>query len=745
MAIEQVALELIDDNPFNPRKYYNQNKVREMANSLREVGLREIPEGRRIDGRVQLAYGHVRKQAFLLNQKKDPEKWKSMPIDIKDISDENMFHWAWEENVRRTDISQIELARCIQAFNEMFPDMKDEELGRLHSMSAETVSNMRRVLRLPDRFLEKIDAGTLSFSQGKELLVLEGLPNAEEFMSEALRGLKTGGRAFGEPDTVDGLIRSIHGVIHNHFPPLDKTSYNYRYDLVFDPQAAGCLKCPKTITTHPSKKETALSCLDNECWQKKQEEHREKAAAAAKAKVEAEVMERAREAVIETEKELAAPPEPEPVATPVMINENTILVDQETFDKLAESNSCDRISEGKPVRKPVEFEGKLYLSTGSSNDEVEAYVLVSRAEFQGEIRTYSVPKGRDYEEYFDSLRADPNGFYHGMLVKRGKEDCVLVGPEVSFVTKVDKDDFPHGKSTEAPPMSDEEFAAKANGRPWPPEAAEETPPAPIKEPAAEIPEDIMAKAREVAGTRAEVLDMNEISSGNTWSRQMKQGYVLLTEELRHLDDPDECTERCTHGFHFAFDSKARDQKVFYICTDPKCLSKKKGDLTRKKNAEGHARKNAEKEAINRVLEQVGQVVTLAEEHIHGIMTVAGIKAPVLAIPRRVLDLIIYNQLHGSQLRDYYYDSGVKSPSKWLWDKLSAGTHQDKSTEEALWKLLDALSDAELVKLVILMMFVYLMDTGDVSNYEIKTVQSLALFGVAVNGAVKKSKNQKSEA
>ncbi|GAI93669.1 unnamed protein product [marine sediment metagenome] len=73
MAVEQIELELIQDNPYNPRKHYPQTKVREMGQSLREVGLRQVPEGRRVDGRVQLAYGHMRKRGFLANQKKDRE------------------------------------------------------------------------------------------------------------------------------------------------------------------------------------------------------------------------------------------------------------------------------------------------------------------------------------------------------------------------------------------------------------------------------------------------------------------------------------------------------------------------------------------------------------------------------------------------------------------------------------------------------------------------------------------------
>ncbi len=52
MAIRDVPLDTIDDNPYNPRKHYAPAKVKEMADSLREVGMRQGVEGRQVDGRA---------------------------------------------------------------------------------------------------------------------------------------------------------------------------------------------------------------------------------------------------------------------------------------------------------------------------------------------------------------------------------------------------------------------------------------------------------------------------------------------------------------------------------------------------------------------------------------------------------------------------------------------------------------------------------------------------------------------
>lgn len=696
MAVIDIPLELIDDNPYNPRTHYPQAKIREMAQSLREVGLRQVPEGRHVDGRAQLAYGHMRLRGFLYNQKHDPypanEKWKRMPIDTKEISDQDMFNYAWEENVRRTDITPIELARCIQAFSEMFPEVLDEDIGQKHSMSAQNVSNMKRVLRLPQKFLDKIDEGVISFSQGRELLTLEGLDNAENLMNEAINGLKIGNRQWGEANTLDGLQKSIYSIIRNHFPPLEKEFAGYSYDLLFDTRAAGCLECRKMVRTHPTKSQAAHFCSDEQCWQAKQTEHREQAAAAAKAKMQAEVINRAAQVIAQEEK---APP---PV--PVMIDENTILVDQETFEKVEASYSADRISEGTAVRKPVESEGKLYLATGSGMGKVEAYQLVPRAEYTGEVRTYRVPAGREYEKYYESLRNDPSGFYHSMLVKRGKEDYVLVGPKVTFVTKVDEGDFSHEKlpgQMAAADETDRWMEKMASNLEHP--VAELTP--------TEIPEDVLQKAKEAAGTRAEILDLNDICTGERHWRQVKSGYVILSDELRLLDDPEECLERCTHGFHYAFDSKAREQKEIYICSDSKCLAQKKGALTRKRNATGLARKNAERKAIQ-------EAIAGADNR-----------------PRGIMMLVLYTQLRGDHISKYGYYHGAKAPDKWLWDKVSAGTKEEERNIELLMKKLDKLDETELRKILVEMMFHYLVDHGDTGSYEIKTALPLRWLGVEI--------------
>jgi len=118
-----------------------------------------------------------------------------------------------------------------------------------------------------------------------------------------------------------------------------------------------------------------------------------------------------------------------------------VQVSLDIFDKVKGSYSGDTIAESKTVRKPFKFEGVFYVSTGGysgrySLPSEEAYQMVPRDQFQGQAKWYG-QKLRDAAadhlvDWGEQRRNQPEGFYHGMLIKRGEMEWVLVGPPVIF-------------------------------------------------------------------------------------------------------------------------------------------------------------------------------------------------------------------------------------------------------------------------------------------------------------------------
>ncbi len=93
------------------------------------------------------------------------------------------------------------------------------------------------------------------------------------------------------------------------------------------------------------------------------------------------------------------------------------------FKEVEDSYSADVICYGKSVRKPFIYMEVTYLSIGGG----ECYQLVERSKFEGKALPYA-----EHNKANDPDAGNPEGNYHGMLVKKGKEEYVLVGPPVVF-------------------------------------------------------------------------------------------------------------------------------------------------------------------------------------------------------------------------------------------------------------------------------------------------------------------------
>jgi hypothetical protein len=458
------------------------------------------------------------------------------------------------------------------------------------------------------------------------------------------------------------------------------------------------------------------------------------------------------------------------------ITPNTVYVDKAFLkEKVEPSCSADTIAEkGSKVRNPFQYIGPRWICTGHETEGYHCYQLLKAEEWTGETRTYSVPEGREYEEYYESLRNDPNGFYHGMLVTHGKNQCVLVGPKTIFTEAISQEipqpiklsgkagDVIHALHTGEPVEISKliEAVLPPPGVRWaedvPPEECEKCKldtedhtvdfsfPTPSKaasdgvayrkvclkdyravikkQPTEEvkqvIPADILTLAREKAGTRAEVLDIHEILPPTHTILKRKFGGII-----DQLDSPDECVERCTTGFHYAYDSADNDEtQICYVCTNPKCLAQKKGAKTRAEHAEGLGKKQAETKAIKAALKVIEESPGVGIE-------VTG------KVARATLKLVILAQLEGKHLANYY--GNWKKTSKWIWDEVSSGTAEDKRSEEALWPILDKMSEPELTVLIAKMMFYYLTDAGsDIGRYEIKVAEPLQWFGIDVKQYLK---------
>ena len=174
-SVVQVALDQIDDNPFQPRQSYDQAALEELAASIQSNGLQQPPAGRRMaNGRVQLVFGHRRRRAFDVLRAKDAA-WSTMPVMIVQASDEDMAARAWTENVERQDLTAVEQAQAIQTMIDSF-GWTQADVARRLGLAPATVANKVRLLRSPVEVREAVATGLLSERQAGAMAPLWDLP-----------------------------------------------------------------------------------------------------------------------------------------------------------------------------------------------------------------------------------------------------------------------------------------------------------------------------------------------------------------------------------------------------------------------------------------------------------------------------------------------------------------------------------------------------------------------------------------
>lgn len=141
--INNVALELIQPNPDQPRSNFSQEALAELADSIRELGIIQPLSLRRLDNdRYQIIAGERRWRAASM------AGLKSVPAYIRTASDAEVTEMALIENIQREDLNAIEIALTYQKLMDQYGLTQDRLAERVGKKRA-TVANHLRLLRLP--------------------------------------------------------------------------------------------------------------------------------------------------------------------------------------------------------------------------------------------------------------------------------------------------------------------------------------------------------------------------------------------------------------------------------------------------------------------------------------------------------------------------------------------------------------------------------------------------------------------
>ena len=165
--LREVAVELIHPNPAQPRKRFDDGALQALAGSLAERGvLQPVLLRPRPGGSYELVAGERRWRAARL------AGLQTMPALVQRREDSASLEIALVENMAREDLNPIEEARAVAALVEEL-ELTREEVGRRVGRSRVSISNLLRLLDLPDEALTLVEGGSLSEGHGRALLLAD--------------------------------------------------------------------------------------------------------------------------------------------------------------------------------------------------------------------------------------------------------------------------------------------------------------------------------------------------------------------------------------------------------------------------------------------------------------------------------------------------------------------------------------------------------------------------------------------
>lgn len=163
----EIEIERIIPGKHQPRTYFDENSLKELAQSIREKGIiQPIVVSRVGDGTFRIIAGERRwKAAKIAGVEK-------IPAIIKDVSPAEEIEIALIENIQRQDLDPVETAQAFETLLKEF-NITQEELSKKVGKDRATIANYLRILKLPEDIKNYIKNGDLTMGHAKAILSVE--------------------------------------------------------------------------------------------------------------------------------------------------------------------------------------------------------------------------------------------------------------------------------------------------------------------------------------------------------------------------------------------------------------------------------------------------------------------------------------------------------------------------------------------------------------------------------------------
>ena len=164
---DEIQINKIEINKDQPRKSFNEEKIKELSLSIKQHGIIQPITVRRIDNdKFQLISGERRFRASKLIGN------KTIPAFIRDTDDKNLLELALIENIQRENLNSIEIAI---SYKKLIDELKinQEKLGTRVGKDRTTINNYLRLLKLPPTIQKGLKDNKIQMGHARSLIAIE--------------------------------------------------------------------------------------------------------------------------------------------------------------------------------------------------------------------------------------------------------------------------------------------------------------------------------------------------------------------------------------------------------------------------------------------------------------------------------------------------------------------------------------------------------------------------------------------
>lgn len=177
--VVEIPLAQLRPNPYQPRKTFDEDAIRELAESIKEHGVIQPIIVREVLKGYEIIAGERRFRASQLSGK------ATIPAVVRSFSDQQVMEIALIENVQREDLNALEIAAAYQNLIDTFK-LTQEELSMKVGKSRSHIANFLRLLQLPAEIKDYVSRGTLSMGHARAIITITDPKVQKELAKKAI-------------------------------------------------------------------------------------------------------------------------------------------------------------------------------------------------------------------------------------------------------------------------------------------------------------------------------------------------------------------------------------------------------------------------------------------------------------------------------------------------------------------------------------------------------------------------------